>query len=72
MIPIIMNYKFNNFKEALKFVNKVWDISEKINHHPDISIKNYNEVNIEIYTHSNHSITDKDLELKEKICDLKW
>jgi 4a-hydroxytetrahydrobiopterin dehydratase len=72
MKPIILKYKFKDFREALNFVNNVWKISEEINHHPNIKIQNYNEVILEIYTHSSNTITQKDLELKEKICDLKW
>jgi 4a-hydroxytetrahydrobiopterin dehydratase len=72
MNPIILKYKFDNFKTALDFVNKVWIISEEINHHPNIILKNYNEIELEIFTHTSNTITEKDLELKEKICDLEW
>jgi 4a-hydroxytetrahydrobiopterin dehydratase len=60
-------FEFNNFKEALVFINKVWEISEKINHHPDIKIFNYKFVEIEICTHSENKITNKDYELAELI-----
>jgi 4a-hydroxytetrahydrobiopterin dehydratase len=72
MKPIVLDYIFENFQECLVFVNKVWVIAEKLNHHPNIIIKNYNQVTFEIFTHSSKSITKKDLELKKCICDLEW
>lgn len=72
MKPIILEYEFKNFVDALDFVNQVGSIAEWMNHHPNISIHDYKHVRLEIYTHSSHSITEKDLELKQKICDLKW
>jgi 4a-hydroxytetrahydrobiopterin dehydratase len=31
-------YRFTTFKEAIRFVNRVADIAEEMNHHPMISI----------------------------------
>ena len=38
-IKLLFNKKFNfnNFEESQKFVNKVGDLAEEENHHPDIS-----------------------------------
>lgn len=62
-------YEFESFKEALEFLNKVADISESVNHHPDIFIS-YNKVNLNIYTHDTNSITELDFELAQKIDEL--
>ena len=62
-------YEFESFKEALEFVNKVADISENVNHHPDIFIS-FNRVNLNIYTHDTNSITELDFELAQKIDEL--
>lgn len=62
-------YEFESFKEALEFVNKVADISENVNHHPDIFIS-FNKVNLNIYTHDTNSITELDFELAKKIDEL--
>ncbi len=54
-------FHFLNFKEALSFVNRVGEIAERMEHHPDISIKNYNQVVIATMTHdAGSSITEKD------------
>ena len=39
-------FTFANFKDALAFVNKVGELAEQSNHHPDITI-NYNKVTLE-------------------------
>jgi len=33
---LVKNFRFQNFKEALKFINKVGEIAESMNHHPKI------------------------------------
>ena len=63
-------FKFNNFKDALLFINKVADISEKYNHHPEI-YNVYNRVKLSLCTHDKGSIiTDKDYSLAHKIDEL--
>ena len=52
-------FKFKNFKEAIEFVNKVAEIANKYDHHPDIHIF-YNRVLIELTTHEINGISDKD------------
>lgn len=62
MKKLIKEYKFKNFIEAMGFVQKVALISEKQDHHPDITIR-YNIVLIESYTHTTQSVTKKDEQL---------
>ena len=59
-------FKFKNFIEAMKFINKVAIIAEKEQHHPDIII-HYNKVNIEIWTHSINGLSENDFILAAKI-----
>lgn len=63
---ITKNFTFTNFKESLDFVNKVGEIAEKHQHHPDIII-NYNEVRLSLSTHSEKGLTRKDFELAKEI-----
>ena len=58
-------YKFKDFKEALGFVNTIGEISEKENHHPDITLS-YGIVKINLWTHKEGKITEKDNELARK------
>jgi 4a-hydroxytetrahydrobiopterin dehydratase len=55
-------YTFSNFKDALAFVNKVGDLAEQSDHHPDITI-NYNKVTLNLTTHSAGGLTAKDFDL---------
>lgn len=65
-------FVFKNFKEAIAFVNKVGEIAEKMQHHPDICIQNYKEVFISTTTHDKGSIvTEKDRTLVNEINTLQ-
>ncbi len=59
-------FKFNDFEEAISFINKIAELAEKENHHPDIHIF-YNLVVIELWTHSISGISEKDFNLAAKI-----
>lgn len=60
------NFEFNTFKESLAFVNKVGELAEKHEHHPDIIIS-YNFVRLTLTTHSAKTLTQKDFALAEEI-----
>ena len=63
---IVKDFSFANFKEALEFVNKIGEISEKNNHHPDILIT-YNFVRVTLTTHSIKGLTPKDFDVAREI-----
>jgi len=64
-------FVFNDFKEALKFVNKVGNLAEKVQHHPDIRLQNYKEVFIISTTHDlGGCVTEKDYKLTVAIDSL--
>ena len=67
---LIKSFKFNDFKEALEFINDVGQIAESLNHHPKI-INVYNSVEIQLWTHDQNAITDLDYNLAEEIDQLK-
>ena len=58
-------FTFGDFVGALAFVNRVAELAEAENHHPDIAI-NYNRVTLRWWTHTAGGITDRDRELAEK------
>jgi 4a-hydroxytetrahydrobiopterin dehydratase len=62
-------FQFENFVAALAFVNRVGDLAEAENHHPDIAI-HYNRVTLRWWTHTAGGITDRDRELAEKSSEL--
>ena len=62
-------FELGNFREALAFVNKVGELAEADNHHPDIAI-HYNKVTLRWWTHTAGGITDRDRELAAKTNEL--
>lgn len=60
-------FYFNNFKEALQFVNQVGSLAEQLNHHPDILLYAYKKVKITLTTHNEGKVTAKDYELAKQI-----
>lgn len=63
-------FKFNNFKEAMAFVNKVAAEAEIENHHPDIYIHGWNKVKLTLSTHSVSGLTKKDFVMAAKVNSL--
>ncbi|HEX2331011.1 MAG TPA: 4a-hydroxytetrahydrobiopterin dehydratase [Candidatus Angelobacter sp.] len=60
------NFEFADFKAAMAFVNKVADVAEKANHHPDIDIR-YNKVKLSLVSHDAGGVTDRDVRMAERI-----
>ena len=54
----------------MRFVNKVAEIAEQEDHHPDIKIK-YNKVELELWTHSIKGLSENDFILAAKIDEIK-
>jgi 4a-hydroxytetrahydrobiopterin dehydratase len=63
---LIKSFKFENFEESQKFVNKVGYIAEQENHHPDISF-GWGYCKIKIFTHAIKGLAESDFILAAKI-----
>ena len=63
-------YPFKNFTGGIKFVNKVAEIAEQENHHPDICI-HYDNVEVELSTHAIGGLSENDFILAAKIDDIE-
>jgi 4a-hydroxytetrahydrobiopterin dehydratase len=57
---------YDDFKQAMSFVNEVADLAAAANHHPDIDIR-YNRVRLALVTHDSGGITQRDVDLASKI-----
>ena len=55
-------FSFKTFMNAFSFMNIIADQSEKVDHHPKL-INEYNKVEVEFFTHSSNSISNKDFSL---------
>jgi 4a-hydroxytetrahydrobiopterin dehydratase len=62
-------FEFDDFAEAMDFVNGVSELAEEMEHHPDIDIR-YNKVRIALSTHSKGGLTEMDFDLAERIGNL--
>jgi len=64
---IFREFNFTDFEEALEFVNEVAELAEEEGHHPDIHLKNFNEVIIELWTHAVGGLTENDFVVAKKV-----
>ena len=63
---LVRSWQFPSFRRALEFVNQVAALAEKFDHHPDI-ILSYRTVRLELSTHSDGGLTDRDFEFAAEI-----
>jgi len=59
-------YKFDTFPAAIAFVNRVAEVAEALDHHPDITIE-YTKVTLRVSTHDAGGLTANDFELATRI-----
>src|SRR6266446_5163667 len=59
-------FEFDDFADAIDFVNAVSEVAEEEEHHPDIDIR-YNKVRLVLSTHSKGGLTELDFGLAERI-----
>jgi 4a-hydroxytetrahydrobiopterin dehydratase len=64
---LVRDLKFDDFAQAMAYVNRVADLAEEVNHHPDILVHGWNHVRLTLTTHSADTLTDNDYEMARKI-----
>lgn len=64
---LIRVFKLKDFVAAVEVINRVKNIAEKLCHHPDIELYNYNQLKFKLITHDMGEITEKDRQLAEEI-----
>ncbi|HJR86817.1 MAG TPA: 4a-hydroxytetrahydrobiopterin dehydratase [Acidimicrobiia bacterium] len=63
---LVAQFEFKDFAGAMEFVNRVAEMAESADHHPDIDIR-WNKVRLVLSTHSEGGVTQKDLDLARQI-----
>ena len=58
-------YKFEDFRDALCFTNKIGELAEAQGHHPDIYLA-WGKVKLTIWTHKVNGLTESDFVLAAK------
>lgn len=61
-------YRFKEFMDGIRFLNRVAEMAEAADHHPDVQI-NYTRITFSCSTHSEGGVTEKDLRLAAQIED---
>ena len=59
-------FEFQDFVEAMKFVNRVADVAEREGHHPDIAI-HWNKVDLTLWTHKIGGLHENDFIVAAKV-----
>lgn len=63
-------FEFKDFDEAIRFINKVAQVAEEINHHPNIYLYDYKKVRAELSTHKIGGLGEIDFNLASRISEL--
>jgi len=66
---LVRHCGFENFVEAMQFVNGVAEMAEGAGHHPDIDIR-YNKVRLALISHDAGGLTERDFDLAAAIDSL--
>ena len=61
------DFEFKDFAGAMAFVNRVADVAEEADHHPDIFVHARNKVRVTLSSHSEGGLTDADHALARRI-----
>ena len=66
---LVRRFEFEDFLEAMDFVNRVARLAEEEGHHPNITI-DYKRVTFTIWTHAIDDLSESDFILAAKIDEL--
>ena len=66
---LVRRFEFEDFTEAMEFVNRVADLAESEGHHPNITI-DYRRVTFTVWTHAIDDLSESDFILAAKIDEL--
>jgi 4a-hydroxytetrahydrobiopterin dehydratase len=66
---ITRTVEFEEFMDAIDFVNDLAEIAEEAQHHPDIIIK-HTKVSLKLTTHDAGGVTELDIELAQRVDNL--
>lgn len=64
------DWTVKNFMAGIDFFNRVAQVAEEDNHHPDLHLESYRNVYIELWTHAIGGLSENDFILAAKIDQL--
>ncbi|WP_019854235.1 4a-hydroxytetrahydrobiopterin dehydratase [Actinopolyspora mortivallis] len=60
-------WQLKGFLTAMSMANAIAHLANEANHHPDLSVHDYNRLTVRVTTHSAGGVTENDLGLAERI-----
>ena len=63
---LVRSWQFPSFRRALEFVTQIGGVAETADHHPDI-ILSYRTVRVEVSTHADGGLTDRDFQFVKDV-----
>lgn len=72
---LVTRVEFENYRESAFFANMVFSLAEEEFHHPTVKVE-YGAVEIDLWSHEEEGITEKDIEMarkiEEKVKNVDW
>jgi 4a-hydroxytetrahydrobiopterin dehydratase len=69
-LMIVRDLQVENFAAALALVNRVGEVAEALDHHPDILLHGWNKIRLSVTTHDTGGLTERDFELAARVEEL--
>ena len=69
-IMIVRDLQVENFAAALALVNRIGEVAEALDHHPDILLHGWNKIRLSVTTHDTGGLTERDFELAARVEEL--
>lgn len=60
-------WQFKGFLATMTFANAIAHLAHQANHHPDLSVHDYNQLTVDLTTHSENGVTANDVALASRI-----
>ena len=67
---IVRDLRFDDFAAALAFVNRVAELAETYNHHPDMLLHGWNKVKLSLTNHAAGGLTEIDFDMAARFDEL--
>src|SRR5919197_2500952 len=67
---LVRTYRRRDFVDAVALINRITEVAEAANHHPDLCLRGYRELEVRLTTHDQGGITGRDVEVAKRIEEL--
>ena len=61
------DYLMKDFGAAIEFINRIAEVAEKEDHHPDLHLSGYRKLRVELSTHAIEGLSENDFIVAAKI-----